>query len=360
MVVQDLLGNVVDSASVSVYLAGTTTPATVYPTRTSTLGSNVAPQASSAQDGSVVFWLDSNDYSYGQLFDIVVQKGTFSFQLSDVQIIVWDAVNAVKLDGQDGAYYLNRANHTGTQPPNTISPQGSGSGLDADKVDGYDAGNSSGQVALSNGVVCVSLNADMVDGFHASLIPGPNIIVPLNPDGVLNLSATYVKSNVYSLRRVDLTNATSDYMLQVGEEAYKSFSNATSVPLRIATASNALYWLYCTRGCHLFPNNTTYSNAFKVVDWGVNFDGSSAAEYVYGLTDSSFHLGNPSGAGSIIAYIDISNAKTITQHIASFSSFPYSIRHTPCHWISPTSWTSLGTLTFLSATSGYVLIRRLA
>jgi len=47
--------------------------------------------------------------------------------------------NADKLDGQEGSYYLNRANHTGTQPPSTISPQGHGSGLDADMVDGFDA-----------------------------------------------------------------------------------------------------------------------------------------------------------------------------------------------------------------------------
>jgi hypothetical protein len=98
MVVQDLAGNVVDGASVYVYLAGTSTPAIVYPTRTSNEGSNVPPQVSSALDGSVVFWLDSDDYSYGQLFDIVVQKDSFSLTLSDVQIIVWDAVNADMLD----------------------------------------------------------------------------------------------------------------------------------------------------------------------------------------------------------------------------------------------------------------------
>jgi len=98
-VVQDLAGNTVDGASVSVYLAGTSTPAIVYPTKTSSQGNSTPPQVTSALDGSVVFWLDSNDYSYGQLFDIVVQKGGFSFSLSDVQIIVWDAVNADMVDG---------------------------------------------------------------------------------------------------------------------------------------------------------------------------------------------------------------------------------------------------------------------
>ena len=45
---------------------------------------------------------------------------------------------------------------------------GSGSGLDADLLDGAHAGNASGNVALANGTVVANLNADMVDGVHAS------------------------------------------------------------------------------------------------------------------------------------------------------------------------------------------------
>jgi hypothetical protein len=138
-VVQDLQGNVVDGAQVYVYLAGTTVPAIVYLTRESTSGISTVPQLVSGVDGVVLFWLDSGDYEYGQLFDIVVRKDSIAFSMNDVQVIVWDAVNANRLDGWDGSYYLSRANHTGTQSPDTISPQGSGSGLDADMVDGYHA-----------------------------------------------------------------------------------------------------------------------------------------------------------------------------------------------------------------------------
>jgi hypothetical protein len=252
--------------------------------------------------------------------------------MSTLSNTVKNAENAYKLNGFDGSYYLNRANHTGTQSPSTISPQGDGSGLDA----------------------------DMLDGFHASQTPAPNVIVPLDASGVLDLSATYVKSNVYTFRRVDLTNATSDYMLQVGEEAYISFSNATSVPLRIATSSNALYWLYCSHGCLLLPNNTTYSNAFNGVDWGLNNTGTSITTVNNTITDSGFCLGNKGGSGFIISYIDISEFKTITQHVAVFDGAPYSIRHIACHWISPVSWTSLGTLNFIASRTGYILVRRLA
>jgi hypothetical protein len=98
-------------------------------------------------------------------------------------------LDADELDGQDGSYYLNRTNHTGTQPPNTISPQGSGSGLDADMTDGLHVGNSSGQIPVSNGTRCTGLNADMTDGFHASQTPGANQIPVLGASGNLVLPA---------------------------------------------------------------------------------------------------------------------------------------------------------------------------
>jgi hypothetical protein len=84
--------------------------------------------------------------------------------------------NADKLDGQDSNYYLDRANHTGTQLPSTISPQGEGSGLDADKLDGQDGsyylnranhtGTQSPDTISPQGSGS-GLNADMVDDLHA-------------------------------------------------------------------------------------------------------------------------------------------------------------------------------------------------
>jgi hypothetical protein len=141
--------------------------------------------------------------------------------------------NADKLDGQDGSYYLNRANHTGTQPPSSISPQGHGSGLNADLLDGYHAGNSGwGRIPVVgiDGVMEVGkyidfhltpdstagyeprleaidpnnlainrkkiwhegndgagsgLDADKVDGFDASQTPSPNVIPVSNDQSVI-------------------------------------------------------------------------------------------------------------------------------------------------------------------------------
>jgi hypothetical protein len=45
---------------------------------------------------------------------------------------------------------------------------GAGSGLDADLLDGLNAGNASGNIPISNGSACANLNADLVDGIHGT------------------------------------------------------------------------------------------------------------------------------------------------------------------------------------------------
>lgn len=48
-------------------------------------------------------------------------------------------LDADTVDGKHASDLTARANHTGTQAPSTISPQGSGSGLNSDTLDGQDA-----------------------------------------------------------------------------------------------------------------------------------------------------------------------------------------------------------------------------
>ena len=71
----------------------------------------------------------------------------FAFTKDFNQLFVWysgqwntfiptTASNSQNLEWQAGSFYLNRNNHIGTQEPNTIFPQGSSSGLDADMIDG--------------------------------------------------------------------------------------------------------------------------------------------------------------------------------------------------------------------------------
>ncbi|MBC8232538.1 hypothetical protein H8E77_23570 [bacterium] len=81
-------------------------------------------------------------YDASDLLDLSQHEGTLD--LTHIPQGPDSGLHADLLDSQHGPFYLNRANHTGTQAPSTISPQGSGSGLDADMVDGkhdYDLPN---------------------------------------------------------------------------------------------------------------------------------------------------------------------------------------------------------------------------
>jgi len=85
---------------------------------------------------------------------------------------------------------------------------------DADTVDGYDAGNSSGQVAVSNGTVCTNLNADTVDGYHAGNSSGQvavsngTLCTNLNADKVDGCDAGAAAGNV-----LKVPDYTSGYIL---------------------------------------------------------------------------------------------------------------------------------------------------
>lgn len=71
----------------------------------------------------------------------------------------------------------------------TSNNDGSGSGLDADKLDDKDSGNDSNEIPISNGTVCSNLNADKLDGHHASDF----ISNPYN--GQLQANQFYANSN---------------------------------------------------------------------------------------------------------------------------------------------------------------------
>jgi hypothetical protein len=210
--------------------------------------------------------------------------------------------------------------------------------------------------------------ADTVDGFHASPTPAPFTLVPLNENGILDLSSTYIRSDVYTFRRVDLSNATSDYELKVGEEAIINFTNKTNVPLRIATQSGTYYevHLVCinnpksyTVGSPIFlnPNNTIYSNAFVYADLHRNSNGSGSAYEVYSafrcgwrFSNSTFYITNTTQYKNIKGFYDVYGFSVDFPTIAVFST----------DWRDTiTPWVSLGTITFPQQTSGYILVRRL-
>ncbi len=196
-VVQDLQGNVIGGANISVYVSGTTTPAKVYLGYNDTIYVDTPPQTQSKANGEVKFWLDDADYPVGTLFDIVIQKDTILDTKTGIEIIRW---GIVKSD-------LSNITSLG----NILNLDGSGSGLDADMVDGiheaqivrtdvaktitvqhtFDPTTAGAPFVLgtnAQGQLVTGLNADKVDGFDASQTPTANTIPVSNNTGKLNLN----------------------------------------------------------------------------------------------------------------------------------------------------------------------------
>ena len=213
-------------------------------------------------------------------------------------------------------------------------------------------------------------DADTLDGFHASLIPGANTIVPLNADGILDLSATSALINAYTIRRVNGNNLTADYPLAVGEEVIYNWNTTASLskPLYIATNNGifmmiiiAPYQTAADIAGYLNPNNTTYSNAFTYALAGSS-DGSGGLE---GGSDtcSNFFLANVTSGGITVCFIStITNMKFLIaiQRIARYT-YGGALYILGSRWNNTTTaWTSLGTLTTTKANGTItVLIRRL-
>ena len=74
---RDTFGNVVPGVNVYIYLAGTTSPATVFSAQTGGIGISVTPQIKSDAMGSFSFYVDDTIHSGMTLFDIVVSDTTY-------------------------------------------------------------------------------------------------------------------------------------------------------------------------------------------------------------------------------------------------------------------------------------------
>jgi len=74
---QDGTGRVIGSATVSVYLAGTTTAATIYAANTGAADSDSAV-STDATYGTFSFFVDNTDYKPTQLFKVVISKTNYT------------------------------------------------------------------------------------------------------------------------------------------------------------------------------------------------------------------------------------------------------------------------------------------
>lgn len=78
---RDGSGHPVLSGTASVYLAGTTTVASVY--TTAVIVTAVNSVTSSTTDGTFEFYVDESDYGFGQKFKVVLSKSGYTSQTYD-------------------------------------------------------------------------------------------------------------------------------------------------------------------------------------------------------------------------------------------------------------------------------------
>ena len=218
--------------------------------------------------------------------------------------------------------------------------------------------------------VLYSVNSLTVGGYTVSSTPAPNVLLPLDANGQFPASVIpgEVSSNGYA-NPINLSSATADYSLPVGAVAYISFTNATSVSLCIATTNGTYYEMSVvssnssrTSGTaspiYLNPNNTSYSNAFSYLEAYVQSGGSSSGDII---TYSAFRIGMAIGNAKVFIHNFTTNKNILGISSDAGTSTSPVIRVYTNQWNdTTTSWTSLGTVIFPQATSGYILVRRKA
>jgi hypothetical protein len=109
--VRDRHGNIVAAASVSVFLAGTTTPASIYATLA---GATAVNGTVSDEAGRYIFYVDTFDYDVDQTFKIVCSKGTMTALTLD-NVYIEDIVLG------EYAIAANRTVTTNVSPPKGVT-----------------------------------------------------------------------------------------------------------------------------------------------------------------------------------------------------------------------------------------------
>ena len=84
-VFRDGNGRIIQSGTIAVFLAGTTTPATIYTTDVIVTSVN---SVTSGTDGSFLFYVDTDDYSTDQLFKMILSKTGYTSTTIDVIPII--------------------------------------------------------------------------------------------------------------------------------------------------------------------------------------------------------------------------------------------------------------------------------
>lgn len=167
---------------------------------------------------------------------------------------------------------------------------------------------------------------------------------------------------------IDLTTATTDYQLSVGETATITYTSATSVPLHVATVeglyelltSNQLTTVTNENDVTLSPNNATYGTSIAGLRYRINSNSTTGVDILNSLSifciDFSLVLYSKYIISTFMSSKNVNGDGFIKRQNISNQ-----INNTNLLWDDTTTpWTSLGTITFPFAQSGKIVVRRIA
>jgi len=137
--------------------------------------------------------------------------------------------------------------------------------VNSDKVDGYDAGNASGNIPINNGTLNNNLNADMLDGLHAS--------------SFLNTENDYGRSGVATDLYEGTTKLTDKYLGKT-----ETAANADKVDNIHASTTPTANYLYPLDANAKFPNSRLYTGSGNGLNADM-VDGHNASDFLSTSSD---------------------------------------------------------------------------
>jgi len=245
-----------------------------------------------------------------------------------------------------------------------VSPQGSGSGLHADLLDSYHAGNASNQIPVSNGTVCTNLNADLLDGYHASSLQNQNAFSNVAVGSTTIAASTTTDTvNFAAGSNISLSANTSTKTVTIAVSPQGSGSNLNADLLDSYHAGNSSNQIPVSNGTLCTNLNADRLDGYHAGNSSGQIPVSNGtlcsnlnADLVDGYHASSFLLtsgGSISGNLSVSGYVTISGrpflfrGKTTSQSIAANTttvvSFPNAVSQTgPGNWNSTSNFYTVG------------------
>lgn len=167
---------------------------------------------------------------------------------------------------------------------------------------------------------------------------------------------------------VDLTTATADYPLAIGETATLAYTSATSVPLRVATEEGE-YRLTLMGDSTVSPtsNNFVYLSANNsnqpIVGTATQLGITTIASNNFATSTTAIQMGASVMRLADFKFFTHTESKSfLGDSVYQYYGQGYNYKDTYAGiWNdTTTAWTSLGTITFPQAQSGKIVIRRIA